>query len=92
MSAVAKLERWKVVHEALMDVAVRRAALDADEMRWLYEAEQLQIWKQLGVVSMVDYQERTHRERRKSACGSTLGLEIHHIIARADGGTHDPTN
>jgi hypothetical protein len=58
MSAVAKLERWKVVHEALVDVAVRRAALDADEMRWLYEAEQLQIWKQVGVVSMVDYLER----------------------------------
>jgi hypothetical protein len=58
MSALVKLERWKVVHEALVDVAVRRAALDADEMRWLYEAEQLQIWKQVGVVSMVDYLER----------------------------------
>ncbi|MFN0250485.1 MAG: HNH endonuclease [Kofleriaceae bacterium] len=58
MSAVAKLERWQVVHEALVDVAVRRSALDADEMRWLYEAEQIQIWKQVGAVSMVDYLER----------------------------------
>jgi hypothetical protein len=58
MSAVAKLERWEVVHEALLDVACRRSALDAEEMRWLHEAEQLQIWKQLGLVSMVDYLER----------------------------------
>jgi hypothetical protein len=58
MSAVAKLERWQVVHEALLDVACRRSALDAEEMRWLHEAEGLQIWKQLGLVSMVDYLER----------------------------------
>jgi hypothetical protein len=58
MSAVAKLERWQLVHEALLEVACRRSALDAEEMRWLYEAEQLQIWKQLGLVSMVDYLER----------------------------------
>jgi hypothetical protein len=25
-------------------------------------------------------------------CRSSLGLEIHHIVSRADGGTHDPSN
>jgi hypothetical protein len=35
--------RWRVVDRALRDIAVRRAALDADEAQWLREAEALQI-------------------------------------------------
>jgi VCBS repeat protein len=35
--------RWRTVDRALRDISVRRAALDADEARWLREAEALQI-------------------------------------------------
>jgi hypothetical protein len=50
--------RWRVVDRALRDIAVRRAALDADEAQWLREAEALQIWRELGMVSALDYLER----------------------------------
>lgn len=49
---------WREVDRRLRGIARRRAALDADEARWLREAERLQIWKPLGMVSMVDYLER----------------------------------
>ena len=57
-NASLKIDRWQVVHESLVRVARRRAALDADEAHWLREAERLQIWNELGMVSMVDYLER----------------------------------
>jgi hypothetical protein len=50
--------RWRVVDRALRDIAARRAALDAEEAQWLREAEALQIWRQLGMVSALDYLER----------------------------------
>ena len=50
--------RWRTVDRALRDISVRRAALDADEARWLREAEALQIWRPLGMVSAMDYLER----------------------------------
>src|SRR4051812_22416092 len=49
---------WQVVDRALRGIAKRRAALDADEARWLRQAEALQIWKPLGMVSALDYMER----------------------------------
>src|SRR5215510_153626 len=49
---------WRVVDRALRSIAARRAALDADEARWLREAEALQIWRQLGMVNAIDYMER----------------------------------
>lgn len=49
---------WRVVDRALRDIARRRAKLDAEEARWLREAERLQIWRPLGMVSAVDYLER----------------------------------
>ena len=50
--------RWQIVHTALVGIAKVRAGLDAEEATWLREAEQLQIWKQYAMVSMVDYLER----------------------------------
>jgi len=50
--------RGRTVDRALHDISVRRAALDADEARWLREAEALQIWRPLGMVSTLDYLER----------------------------------
>src|SRR5215510_3627423 len=60
MSAHAEtnLEDWQVVDRALRSIATRRAALDAEEARWLREAETLQIWKPLGMVNALDYMER----------------------------------
>src|SRR5258706_12607516 len=49
---------WRVIDRALRSIAERRCALDADEARWLREAEDLQIWKPLGMVSALDYCER----------------------------------
>src|SRR5262252_4301699 len=49
---------WKAVDRALRSLRRRRAALDAEEARWLREAEGLQIWRPLGMVSMLDYLER----------------------------------
>jgi hypothetical protein len=48
---------WKSVDRALRTIAQRRAVLDADEARWLREAEALQIWRPLGMVSALDYME-----------------------------------
>src|SRR4051794_37114378 len=49
---------WQSVDRALRTIARRRAAFDADEARWLREAEALQIWHPLGMVSALDYMER----------------------------------
>jgi hypothetical protein len=49
---------WRRVDRALRAIRRRRAALDAEEARWLREAEDLQIWRPLGMVSALDYMER----------------------------------
>jgi hypothetical protein len=49
---------WRRVDRALRAIRQQRAVLDADEARWLREAERLQIWRPLGMVSALDYMER----------------------------------
>lgn len=49
---------WRTVDRALRAIRQSRAALDAEEMHWLREAEALQIWRPLGMVSALDYLER----------------------------------
>lgn len=49
---------WRIVDRALRAIRQRRAALDAEEARWLREAEAVQIWRPLGMVSALDYMER----------------------------------
>jgi hypothetical protein len=49
---------WRRVDRALRAIRQRRAVLDAEEARWLREAEALQIWRPLGMVSALDYMER----------------------------------
>ena len=39
---------WRAVDTALRSIAKRRAALDAEEARWLRAAEALQIWRELS--------------------------------------------
>src|SRR5262245_26629042 len=50
---------WRVVDRKLRAIRRSRAALDAEEIHWLREAEALQIWRPLGMVSFLDYLERT---------------------------------
>ncbi|TMQ12627.1 MAG: HNH endonuclease [Deltaproteobacteria bacterium] len=49
---------WRTVDRALRAIRRSRSALDAEEMHWLREAETLQIWRPLGMVSALDYLER----------------------------------
>ena len=49
---------WQTIDRALRTIAKRRAALDCEEARWLREAERVQIWRQLGMVSAIDYMDR----------------------------------
>jgi hypothetical protein len=49
---------WRTVDRTLRAIRRSRAALDAEEMHWLREAEALQIWRPLGMVSALDYLER----------------------------------
>jgi hypothetical protein len=56
--AASGIVAWQVVDRALRGIARRRAGLDAEEARWLRQAEELQIWKPLGMVSALDYMER----------------------------------
>jgi hypothetical protein len=81
---------WQSVDHALRTIARRRAALDADEARWLREAEALQIWHPLGMVSALDYMERvlgygprTAQERLRVA--RALGALPHLTTALAQG-------
>ena len=58
MDGQAGCSDWREVDAALRSIARRRAALDVEEARWLREAERLQIWRPLGMVSAIDYLER----------------------------------
>src|ERR1700753_1359693 len=49
---------WQTIDLALRKLARRRAGLDAEEARWLREAERCEIWRELGMVSAIDYLER----------------------------------
>ncbi|MBC7974129.1 MAG: HNH endonuclease, partial [Myxococcales bacterium] len=49
---------WQTVDRALRSIAKRRAGLDAEEARWLREAEALKIWRELGMACALDYVER----------------------------------
>jgi hypothetical protein len=49
---------WREVDRRLCGLAKQRAALDAEEARWLRDAERLQIWRELGFVSLLEYMER----------------------------------
>src|SRR5262245_11099165 len=50
---------WQIVDRALRRIRRSRSALDAEEMHWLREAVALEVWRPLGMVSIIDYLERT---------------------------------
>src|SRR5256714_11662676 len=49
---------WREVDRELRGIAKRRAVLDADEARWLREAQKLRIWREVGCGSLAEYMER----------------------------------
>ena len=49
---------WRAIDRTLRALARQRAALDAEEARWLRAAYRIQIWREVGCVSMIDYMER----------------------------------
>ena len=51
-------EDWRAIDRALRSIAKQRAALDAREAAWLRGAEDHQIWRNVGMVSALDYMER----------------------------------
>jgi hypothetical protein len=53
-----QIEEWREVDQQLRTIAQRRAALDAEEARWLRKAEDLELWREVGMVSALDYLER----------------------------------
>jgi len=56
MSALASVdERLVVIHRTLKRIAKARAHLDLQEAEALREAQKLQLWKQFGHTSLVDY-------------------------------------
>ena len=48
---------WREVDRQLRTIAKKRAALDAEEVQWVREAERIQIWKRTGHSSMLAYLE-----------------------------------
>src|SRR5256885_3908537 len=49
---------WREVDRELRGIAKRRAALDAEEARWLRDAYRLRIWREVGCGSLAEYMER----------------------------------
>ncbi|MDQ3300512.1 MAG: hypothetical protein M3619_28365 [Myxococcota bacterium] len=49
---------WREIDGALQRIGKQRAALDAEEAGWLVRAARVQIWRELGFVSLLDYLER----------------------------------
>lgn len=80
----AKLD-WRTVDRALRAIRLRRAALDAEEAHWLREAEALQIWRPLGMVSALDYLERRARLRAADRPGPAAGRTCARRLAAAHG-------
>jgi hypothetical protein len=68
MTRASRLDQIQTIDLALRGIAQRRAALDADEARWLREAERARIWTALGMVSMLDYMERALGYTPRAAC------------------------
>lgn len=46
------------VHKTLKRIAKARAALDAEEVAALREAQRMQLWRQFGYASLIEYMER----------------------------------
>ncbi|MCA9677516.1 MAG: hypothetical protein KC464_21005, partial [Myxococcales bacterium] len=50
---------WRRLDRALRGIAKRRAALDAEEARWLVAAQRIALHRRFGHATMAEYLERT---------------------------------
>jgi hypothetical protein len=50
--------QWELIDRTLRGLAEQRAKLDAEEAKWLREAERVHIWRQFGCASLLEYMER----------------------------------
>ena len=50
---------WRQLDRQLRGIARRRAALDAEEARWLVLAQQLELHRRFGYATLLEYLERT---------------------------------
>ena len=71
---------WKEIDRELRRLARRRAALDAEEARWLRDAVRAEIWHELGMATLHEYLEhrlgygpRAARDRVRVACSRKCG-------------------
>jgi len=58
---------WREVDRQLRTIAKKRAALDAEEVQWVRQAERIQIWKRTGHSSMLAYLESVFGYTPKTA-------------------------
>ncbi len=65
------------VHKALKRIARTRAALDAEEIIALRDAQRMQLWRDFGYASLVEYMER---ELGYAARGAVERLRVANII------------
>jgi hypothetical protein len=49
---------WEMIDRTLRGLAEQRAKIDAEEAKWLREAERVHIWRQFGCASLLEYMER----------------------------------
>ncbi|MCA9676806.1 MAG: hypothetical protein KC464_17360, partial [Myxococcales bacterium] len=57
--APAAADDWRRLDRALRGVARRRAALDAEEARWLVAAQRIALHRRFGHATLAEYLERT---------------------------------
>src|SRR6266436_1095903 len=53
IESVVEIHDWRDVDYELRSIAKRRAALDAEEAKWLREADRLRIWREVGCGSLL---------------------------------------
>jgi len=82
---------WREAHQQLQRIAKTRAALDADEARWLLVARETGAHRELGYGSFTEYLERrlgyaprTARERIRVAEKLTQLPQLRAALARGD--------
>ena len=50
-------EPWMALHQQLLSIARRRAALDSEELGAIREAIRVQLWRRFGMTSLREYLE-----------------------------------
>jgi hypothetical protein len=58
VAANVEVASWREIDRQLRRVAKAQATLDAEELRWLAEAQQVELHRELGMASMLEYVER----------------------------------